>query len=192
MRYNGCIFGYTRCMGKPSTVQFTQGQQIGEWTVITPNLRDIRGKQCHLVRCSCGNERIVIHGSLRNGLSTSCGCRMPEKVKARKVTHGLAGTDNYQRWHRIIARCYNPATLQYKDWGGRGIEVCEQWRNDVVAFCQWIDENLGPCPDGWSLDRIDNDGNYEPGNLRWASRSTQAKNRRPFKRGAPMTMRGSA
>ena len=76
-----------------------------------------------------------------------------------------------------MRRCYNPASKDYRNYGARGIGVCEDWR-DVRNFIAWLDSNLGPCPQGKSLDRIDNDGNYEPGNLRWATRSEQVRNSR--------------
>jgi hypothetical protein len=76
-----------------------------------------------------------------------------------------------------MGRCYDTSAVQYKDWGGRGIKVAPEW-HDIKVFVEWIEENLGPCPEGCSLDRIDNDGDYEPGNVRWATRSQQSLNRR--------------
>jgi hypothetical protein len=88
-----------------------------------------------------------------------------------------------QRWADINTRCYNPNCPQYHDWGGRGIT--NYWRHDFKGFNTYLQEHLGDCPPGYSIDRIDNDGNYEPGNLRWASKSEQGKNRRRWKRGFP-------
>jgi len=79
----------------------------------------------------------------------------------------------------MLARCYNPKSINYKYYGERGILVCEEWKDDFVSFYDYIQENLGQKPDpSYSLDRIDNDGNYEPGNIRWASKKQQCKNRR--------------
>lgn len=95
----------------------------------------------------------------------------------------------YRRWQGMLARCENPNHQAYKNYGGRGITVCAEW-HDVAAFIAWIDANLGSPPDGCTLDRIDNDGNYEPGNLRWAPRKVQRANQRdiPRPRGSAMTM----
>ena len=75
----------------------------------------------------------------------------------------------------MMDRCTSPDNNHYHNYGARGIEVCPEW-HDVAVFCAWIDENLGPCPPGMSMDRINNDGNYEPGNVRWATASQQVRN----------------
>lgn len=96
------------------------------------------------------------------------------------VYHGCMKHPHYNRWQGMNKRCYNPNNKRFPSYGGRGISVYPEWRTKAnpKAFCEWIDANLGPCPEGMSLDRIDNDGNYEPGNLRWASAKTQYENRR--------------
>lgn len=96
-----------------------------------------------------------------------------------RVYHGLAKgrPDMYYRWTNMMTRCYNENFPGYVHYGGRGISVCEDW-HDIRAFVRDLDEILGPCPEGWGLDRTDNDGNYEPGNVRWASRSMQNRNKR--------------
>ncbi len=81
-----------------------------------------------------------------------------------------------QRWYNMMARCYNPTSSRYARYGGRGIQVCEEW-HDPWTFCRYLDETLGPCPPDHTLDRINNDGNYEPGNIRWATYSEQNQNR---------------
>ncbi len=90
----------------------------------------------------------------------------------------------------MISRCENPNNKQYKDYGGRGITVCEEW-HDAWAFFHYLTTTLGPCPPKHSLDRIDNDGNYEPGNIRWASKIDQARNKRPRKRALKVTQTSS-
>jgi len=92
--------------------------------------------------------------------------------------HGSHGTPLYALWLRIKSRCFNAREPGWKNYGGRGIRLASEWTNDFVAFRDWILANLGPCPAASSLDRIDNDGNYEPGNLRWADHSTQMRNTR--------------
>lgn len=112
------------------------------------------------------------------GKSESCGCLRAEKLLAAVTHHGLRHHPLYQRWKGMMQRCYNPKLTQFKDWGGRGITVCERW-HDVALFIEDIERDLGPCPPGMTLDRRDNDGNYEPGNVRWATRLQQTHNRRP-------------
>lgn len=100
----------------------------------------------------------------------------PEHI-ASITTHGLSRQPNYNRHRNMMGRCYNPSHKVYRYYGGRGITVHPDW-HDVSVFCAWLDHNLGPCPPGYSLDRIDNDRDYEPGNVRWATRSEQGVNRR--------------
>ena len=92
-------------------------------------------------------------------------------------THGLSRHPLYGTWRKMLRRCENPAVKDYPTYGGRGITVCAEWR-DVTAFITWIESNLGPRPIGMSIDRIDPDGNYEPGNVRWATSGEQVANRR--------------
>ena len=92
-------------------------------------------------------------------------------------THGLSFHPLYRRWQSMMARCYNQSHVGFKNYGGRGIAVYEPW-HDVVTYITWVEQNLGPCPYGCTMDRIDNDRGYEPGNIRWATRSTQSKNQR--------------
>lgn len=104
----------------------------------------------------------------------SCGCLYQDRGRSRGLsrTHKLYGT-----WANMMTRCYNPNFRQFKDWGGRGIAVCGRWRN-ARLFIEDIERLLGPRPAGLTLDRINNDGNYEPGNVRWATRTEQARNSR--------------
>ena len=92
--------------------------------------------------------------------------------------HGLYQHPLYKLWRRIKNRCFNESADCFSDYGGRGITIHPDWLNDPVAFIEWMESNLGERPPGYSIDRIDNDGDYEPGNLRWASRSDQNLNRR--------------
>ena len=103
-----------------------------------------------------------------------------------RVSHGLSGHPLYGTWNAMIGRCERSASCTpasfWARYGGRGITVCPEW-HDVAVFIAWIEENLGPRPPGMTLDRWpDGDGNYEPGNVRWASRSQQAQNRSPRRR----------
>lgn len=86
----------------------------------------------------------------------------------------------YKTWGMIHQRCYNPKHTSYDNYGGRGIKMCDEWKDSFVAFSNYVEKELGPRPDGYTLDRIDVDGNYAPGNIRWADHSTQMHNRRPY------------
>lgn len=128
--------------------------------------------------CDCGSDLIVLTQSLRGGLTKSCGCLQREsaaKLGRSKKTHGLSGTVEYSSWQDIKRRCYDPEDANYHNYGGRGISMCEAWRDDVVQFV--VDVGLRP-KSGMTLDRIDTNGHYEPRNMRWASNSTQQRNRR--------------
>lgn len=158
-----------------------QGKVFARLTVIERVGR--RGPEVTwLCRCECGEEAVARGRDLREGKTKSCGC-LPRDVarkmgKARRV-HGLAnqsGNAHYARWSGIKQRCLQPTHPAFKSYGGRGIKMHEPWQDDFLAFKVWLDENLGPCPEGFSIDRIDNDGNYEPGNLRWADGKTQRSN----------------
>jgi hypothetical protein len=125
-----------------------------------------------LCRCECGNDKIVIASSL--GRTTlSCGCYRRDRFIARRTKHGMEATKEYDAWQHAKDRCFNPRNTHYSYYGGRGITVCKEWRDDFAQFFA----DMGPCPDGdFVLDRIDTNGNYEKGNCRWTDRITQNRN----------------
>ena len=127
-------------------------------------------------QCDCGAETIVATGTLRGGLQRSCGCLKREVTGARNRTHGLSRVPEYHAINAARQRCRRPQDKRYADYGGRGIEY--RLPEDLGAAVEAVISAIGPRPADMSLDRIDNDGHYELGNLRWASAEEQQLNQR--------------
>ena len=168
------------------------GTRFGRLTVVEAGLsRETKHGRRRADRCQCECGRVVVvdRSNLRSGNSKSCGCSKWEALERtrrsnglraaaeRLTTHGLSKHPHYNRWYNMIQRCQHEQHYAYRDYGGRGIRIAPEWQ-DPAVFLHYADTVMGPCPPGYSLDRIDNEGHYEPGNVRWASRTDQARNRR--------------
>lgn len=150
------------------------GQKFGRLTVI----KFIEKRNQHyyyLCKCDCGNEKIVEKGNLRALKIKSCGCFKKEKDSFPKK-HGKSYTKLYRIYKALINRCYRQKDINYKNYGGRGISVCQEWLNDFMSFYNWA--VLNGYQENLSIDRINVNGNYEPNNCRWTDKITQANNTR--------------
>lgn len=150
---------------------FKEGTRYGRLVVI--GIVDVGGGRNSVrCKCDCGNLKLVYPTSLRSGDTKSCGCL---KGKVPRVDgHGMVGTQEYRAWSHMKSRCLNPKDGSYQYYGARGISVCERWFDFRNFF-----RDMGRAPtSNHSLDRIDNDGNYEPGNCRWATIKEQRRNKR--------------
>lgn len=172
---------------RKSLEQLLDGQTLfGSWTVLSegaPYRRPTPDGSPHpdgvqrtaLCRCECGTERTIPIHILKRGASSQCGCQMSAIIAAAKTTHGMSYTAEHRAWCHMKERCGNPNSRDWPDYGGRGIRVCDEWLHSFEAFFA----HIGPKPDpSFSIDRIEVNGNYEPGNVRWADPLTQRHNQR--------------
>lgn len=154
------------------------GQRFGRLVAICREPRRVNGRMRTFwaCRCDCGQRHTVAVESLASGNTTSCGCFQREVTAAQFVTHGRSKTRLHRIWSGMITRCTNPNDNAFHNYGGRGISICAAWRNSFEAFARDVGE---PPSARHSIDRWpDKDGNYEPGNVRWATPQEQGRNRR--------------
>jgi len=158
-------------------IEYKIGEKLGECFFIKRTVIK-NGQSYAIFKCRCNNEFEARIQSVKSYLTRSCGCYASSVTITRSTIHGLSKQKTYKIWDRVKSRCYNKNNSSYKWYGGRGIKVYEPWRKSFELFHNYISKLPDYNISGYTLDRINNDGNYEPGNLRWVNQHYQVINSR--------------
>lgn len=158
---------YTRVFRMARYILKLSGKRFGN--ILVFNKATSKSWYC---KCDCGTLKIIYGSDLTSGKTKSCGC-FRKKVNSSRAVHGMSNTAEYEIWCSMKKRCENKNSAMFRHYGGRGINVCERWKKFEEFF-----SDMGPRPCGKSLDRINNNGNYEPSNCRWATATEQCENQR--------------
>jgi len=148
-------------------------KKYSNWTIIKQTSKSKKYGYFYLCKCSCGKQKEILGYTLKKGTSKSCGCRRAKISKKVHTTHGATKTKLFQVWSKMKGRCLNKNQIDYKHYGGRGIQLCDRW----LKF-ENFSEDIKKIPKGLSLDRIDNNGNYEPKNIKLSTQKEQCRNKR--------------
>ncbi len=164
-------------------INYYPGQEIGDHGVTYASegeYKPYRNKKLRMIifKCKCGKLFTSTATKVKTGHTTSCGCYIASIMGKMNIQHGLSNHKLRFKWSSIKGRIFNPHTKCYKNYGGRGIIMYEPWIHDVKPFYDYVRSLPNYGKEGYTLDRIDNNGNYEPGNLRWATKNIQCRNRR--------------
>ena len=156
------------------------GQRFGRLLVLEEDMTNNKKKAKWICKCDCGNITSVYGYNLKNGNTKSCGCQYADRKGKKNPAYKQNAISRHMlsaTWYNMNQRCFNPNATEYSSYGGRGITVCEEWKNDFWKFVDYATklENYGE--EGRTLDRINNNGNYEPGNIRWVTKEQQYQNR---------------
>ncbi len=150
------------------------GEKIGSLTIVSEAPVMPSGHHAYLCLCECGVEKVIASARLRNGGTISCGCVRLKKIGQLVIKHGLCKHPLYKKWEGIKQRCFNPNHENYKHYGGRGITICERW----LTFENFYNDLIGGYVPELTIERVENDGNYELSNIRWATKLEQQRNKR--------------